>query len=578
MKRGCVGVLLMGVLGCLSYGIAFRGVAAADSSSPPAASQPADSGSSGGWWDSIVRGGPVGPILGNHSSELGDFHITGFMQSQSGMWVNSSQLREFTGKQNGGTFPAVRIPHSNSISTLRNWISVDANYNTGPNSFFVRWYGVYEPAYPNETALRNGLRPHTAGPLSDFYNQWTVRDAWWRLKEGPFTLFTGRQIVTWGESLSFRVADVINPTDTSYAFGFANLEQSRVPLWMAHPIIELPAWGPFLSNDIEGIFVPGLQPLYTQTQYPDDRNHDRNNVLGSTNILASAGSRFAGRPYPFAIRLQLPPGSNPNQAAFPQIVGVPGATHWYFPPATWNNAEVGVRLHTYVSNTELSTFYWHSHQLSPTPYVSGMPGHQFISNRFPHFDDLGVSGNTPLYLPGKIGQLLPFVIRGEGVWQDTTPINTQDLRRATAVDYSSTLNTLLALDLSSAYAPWLTETGTLTARLEWNNFCILSPSKSMVYTGSAFHRYHNDDNILLNVGTSWLWNEFQPTASAIYNPDGSTFEVFPAILLAPHWTNKYTLNLQYIGIFGSNKYGQQGGVFKGKSLLVATFQYNFNLL
>ena len=66
---------------------------------------------SSGWWDAIERGGPGGPLLGDYSSELGDFHITGFLQNVSGIWVNSSNLREFTGKQNGGTFPPVRIPH-----------------------------------------------------------------------------------------------------------------------------------------------------------------------------------------------------------------------------------------------------------------------------------------------------------------------------------------------------------------------------------------------------------------------------------------------------------------------------------
>jgi hypothetical protein len=579
MKRGCLVVLLVGALYCLLYGIAFRAIAAADSSSPQVPSQPTYSGNSG-WWDAIVRGGPVGPILGNHSSELGEFHITGFLQSQTGMWVNSSNLREFTGKQNGGTFPKVRIPHSNSLATERNWMSVDTNYTIGPNSFFVRWYGAYEPAYPNENNL-HAAGPRTEGPIPDFYNQHTVRDAWWKIKEGPFTLFTGRQISTWGESVSFRVGDVINPQDISYAFGFANLEQSRNPLWMLHPIIELPAFGPHLSNDIEAIFVPGLQPLYTNDDYPDDRQMKRHNVLGSVFILPPAtGARFAGRPYPCALPVQLKTSACANglKAAFPQVVGALGKTHWYFPPATWNNAEEGVRLHTFVSNTEVSAFYWHAHQMTPTNFVSGPVGHQFLSARFPHFDDVAITGNTPLYLPGTLGSLLPFVIRGEGVWQDATPFNTRDIRSPSAVEFSSTFNTLLALDLSSVYAPWLSQTGPLNARLEWNNFTILSPSKSLVYGGTAFHRYHNDESFLLQVGTSWLWNEIQPTLTGIYNPDGTTFQVFPDLLLLPHWTNKYTLDLKFIGVFGKNKYGAQGGNLKGKSLLIMTWQYNFNLL
>jgi hypothetical protein len=495
------------------------------------------------------------------------------------MWVNSSNLREFTGKQNGGTFPATRIKHSNSLATERNWISIDTNYDIGPNSFFVRWYGVYEPAYPNENNL-HAKGPHTEGPISSFYNQFTVRDAWWKFTHGRYTLFTGRQIVTWGESISFRIADVINPTDTSYAFGFANLEQSRVPLWMVHPIIALPNLGPFSSNSIEGIFVPGLQPLYTNDDYPDQRQHHRHNVLGAVNIVPPAtGARFAGRPWPYAVRAQLPAGAPLSLVAFPQIIGVPGKTHYYFPPATWSNAEEGIRFHTFVWDAELSAFYWHSHQLSATPFVSGTPQTgQFISLRYPQLNDVGITGNRPLYLPGSLGDILPLVIRGEGVLQDRTPFNTQDLNALSGVTSSSTINTLVALDLPSAYAPWLTKTGTLTARFEWNNFTILSPSDRMVYPGTGLHRYHNDENLLFNTSTSWKYGEYVPTFTGIYNPDGTTFEIFPDLLLVPPWTNKYTVDLKYIGIFGNNKYGQQGGLFKGKSLLVATFQYNFNLL
>ncbi len=528
-----------------------------------------DQGQSGSedWWDAIVRGGPTGPLFGDHSGEFGDFHLTGFLQNQSGIWVNPPALREFAP-------PGVH--HSNSLATERNWTQIDANYNIGPNSFFLRFWGVYEPPYPNESHL---VKPGQAtNRIYDFYNQWTVRDAWWRLKEGPFTLFTGRQIVIWGESLSFRVGDVINPQDLSFAFGFANLEQSRMPVWMLHPIIQLPNIGPLASNDIEAVFVPGLQPLYTNAQYPDHRQFGRQNVLGSVDILPPAtGARFAGRPYPFAVPIQRP-GAPLSLFAFPQIVGAPGPTHWYYPPATWANAEEGVRLHSFLNDTELAAFYWHSHQIAPTSYVSGPVGHQFISERFPQLNDIGVTGNRPVYLPGRLGELLPFVLRGEGVWQDRTPFNTQDLKTPTAVKSSSTLNTLLALDLSSAYEPWLTQTGTLTAHLEWNNFTILSPSKLMVYGNSAMHRYHNDENVLLSVGSSWLWNEIAPTLTGIYNPDGTTFEVFPDLLLTPHWTNKYTLDFKYISVFGNNKYGGAGGVFKGKSMFVWTAQYNFNLL
>ena len=46
---------------------------------------------------------------------------------------------------------------------------------------------------------------------NEFYNQYTVRDAWWQNKWGPLTTYVGNQIVVWGQSLAFRVGDVVNP-------------------------------------------------------------------------------------------------------------------------------------------------------------------------------------------------------------------------------------------------------------------------------------------------------------------------------------------------------------------------------
>ncbi len=98
--------------------------------------------------------------------------------------------------------------------------------------------------------------------MSDYYNQYNVRDAYWKSVNGPLTLFMGRQIVTWGESLAFRVGDVINPQDFTWNFGFSNLEQSRLPLWMVHPILNLPSWGPLTANFVEGVWTPAWQPMY----------------------------------------------------------------------------------------------------------------------------------------------------------------------------------------------------------------------------------------------------------------------------------------------------------------------------
>ena len=94
--------------------------------------------------------------------------------------------------------------------------------------------------------------------MSDYYNQYNVRDAYWKNVKGPLTLFMGRQIVTWGESLAFRVGDVINPQDFTWNFGFSNLEQSRLPLWMVHPIFNLPELGAINRQLYRGSLDAGL--------------------------------------------------------------------------------------------------------------------------------------------------------------------------------------------------------------------------------------------------------------------------------------------------------------------------------
>jgi hypothetical protein len=48
----------------------------------------------------------------------------------------------------------------------------------------------------------------------------------------------------------------------SCTIGFDNLEQSRTPLWMIPPILELPDLSKFSDNFFESIFVPSWQPIY----------------------------------------------------------------------------------------------------------------------------------------------------------------------------------------------------------------------------------------------------------------------------------------------------------------------------
>jgi hypothetical protein len=496
---------------------------------------------------------------------------TGYAQTTSGIWANSSSLTNF-GRSAGEHHGA------NSLSVERNLLQLDFNYFLdGYNSFFLRFWGVYEPPYPWEAHNIAGADLVYDKSQSDFYNRYDVRDAYWKNTTGPLTLFLGRQIVTWGESIAFRVGDVINPQDLTWNFGFANLEQSRLPLWMVHPILNLPRWGPLSSNFAEGVWSPAWQPLYTSVNYADRRYAGQYTVAGAVNLLPPSGARFDTYPYPFMTASDTPPGAQP---AFPQITQfVPPFQSWALPADQWANSVEGLRLHTLADNNEMTIIYWHGHQLNPTAFVQGTPeSGQALQMRYPQLNDVGITMNRPIYLQPLLYDL-PFVLRSEAVWQDRTPFNTINSSRPSAIIYSSTLNTLVALDLDSMAASWLTATGNLTTNLEWNSYTILSPNRAAVYGGYAERWRHNEENLLLSASTSWWWGAIVPTLTGIYNPDGNTWELFPNVTLTPPWTNKYFLSLQYIGIFSNDKFSAYaGGVFKGKSILLMQFQYNFNLI
>ncbi len=503
---------------------------------------------------------------------LSGLSVSGFLQNTSGMWANSSTLTNF-GRQAGEHHGA------NSLAVERELMQLDTNYLFNADTqFFVRFWLVYEPPYPWEARNIAGSNLVYDQSQSQIYNRYDVRDAYWKSTAGPLTWFAGRQIVTWGESIAFRIGDVVNPQDLSWNFGFANLEQSRMPLWMIHPILSIPSLGPFDSNFVEGIWTPAWQPLYTGVSYADQRYRGLDSVAGSVNLLAPSGGRFDPYPYPFSTPTQTPAG---QQAAFPQIRNFVSPFQSYRLPAdTWANSTEGVRVHTLVKNAEITALYWHAHQLNPTSFVIGdAAAGQNLQFQYPDFNDLGATINRPIYLGGDALSSVPLVLRSEGVWQDRTPFNTINPARHSAVVYSSTLNTLVALDIDDLATPWLSSTGGLTTNLEWNNYTILSPNRDLVYGGYAERWRHNEENLLFNASTSWWWGAVVPTFTSIYNPDGDTWELFPNVVFTPPWTNKYSLMLQYIGILSNDKYSSYaGGVFKGKSILLMQFQYNFDLI
>ncbi|MBF6570104.1 MAG: hypothetical protein IVW54_14640, partial [Candidatus Binataceae bacterium] len=559
--------------------------------------------------------------------------ITGLLQNTSGMWVNPHGVKTSDTAMGTNRYPApfTGVPFyagesaTNFLATERNFLQLDTNYDLdGQNHFFLRFWGVYEPSYAfeqnyrtvvaeslNTTGNRSGCFPPgiggvtglthcTASSASDFYNQLGFREAWWRMSAGPLRLFTGRQIVTWGESLAFRIADVVNPQDLSWNFGFANLEQSRIPQYMIHPIVELPEFSWLTQNFAEGIWEPPIQAMDSNWLFSDTPDHRYSGAMGngdSVNTLAPFGGRFD-------VAYQTPFGGPVGAgrfAAYPQgsflsnfdpSTGPGRGVVWRFPGTQLQDSQEGIRFHTLIDQLVEATFlYWHGHQYNPSAQNRVLvPGafngfdHKPIMQSmfiFPQLNDVGFTANMPLNIPGQLGSMFPFVLRSEGVWQDRTPFATRNPGNLSGLKYSDTVNTLVALDADQIYAPWLTSTGgSLTLNLEWNNYMVLSPSKYMEYSPLTFQQMRNrEESFIFAASTSWWWQSISPQWVMVYNPDGNTFLLFPNVALVPPWTSQYFMKLQYIGVISNNiQDTQAGGLLKGKNFILAQFQWNFNVL
>jgi len=621
----------------------------------------------------------AGGAVAAESSWLQRFHVTGYLSEQFGMWQNPTALRSFT-------------PARNNLAVARSTLQVDENFQLDENnSFFMREWFTYDPPYSWNAANNNlysraqsckftagvcdvltpgggfSVGPHSYGHFTnDALNQYDVRDAWWQNKWGPLTTFVGNQIVVWGQSLSFRVGDIVNPNDTAWAFGFANLEQSRKPQWMVHPLLNLPDFGPLSSNFLELVWTPGWNPQWWECDYADQRydfymTKCGRNVTGQPSLSSAPLMRFesltpqkvyrygvfadalAGTPINGPFDLGTSNGYYPTGVGNNGLVGglgffelshcAPGpadlkrdetllfgddpgavnvfnqvplslrkpcATHLSkhfntagalgdgaltdlgrfrirgYSPQFWNE---GLRYHTLIGETELTSFVFYD---NTNQGVEGSAKWVPYTNLF-EYDTAaevlaGATANRPLPLPETIAEHFPIVAKAEAVYINHKEFD--DLRPyvLTTRRFSDVVNWMAALDVTNAYAPWLSATGDLSANLEIFDSIAMDIAKAMdANNRNQVHVLKNPVQVLFNAGSSWYYGDIAAAWTMIYGVKGNTFLMFPSVTLNPPWTKKYFVRLSAIEVLGGDRQSVQGGTFKGQSFLSALLQYNFQL-
>ena len=104
--------------------------------------------------------------------------------------------------------------------------------------------GVDRREYNRDWAWRN------------YYNEVDLREFYVDVEATRWLSFRiGRQQVTWGDIGSYRLLDVVNPTNSTWHFGpLESFEDTRIPLWILKTFIEIKDW----DQSLEVVWVPAI--------------------------------------------------------------------------------------------------------------------------------------------------------------------------------------------------------------------------------------------------------------------------------------------------------------------------------
>ncbi|MEW6443741.1 MAG: DUF1302 family protein, partial [bacterium] len=116
---------------------------------------------------------------------------------------------------------------------------------------------LYEAVYDYGPSVLQDAADADPENFDEFKQGYDLWEAYADFSRGPVFVRLGRQNLAWGETDIFRLLDYINPLDNTFGGPFEDLDDRRIPLWMARSSVNLGLVGPISSLTVEGFFVPG---------------------------------------------------------------------------------------------------------------------------------------------------------------------------------------------------------------------------------------------------------------------------------------------------------------------------------
>jgi hypothetical protein len=189
-----------------------------------------------------------------------------------------------------------------------------------------------------------------------------------------------------------------------------------------------------------------------------------------------------------------------------------------YSPQFWNE---GLRFHTLLGPAELTAFVYYDNTNQGAS--SALKWLHPYTNRWEYDTPAevmgGVTADAPLPLPESIAEHFPMVGRAEMLYINHK--NFIDARPWTLTTrrFYDVVNWMAAVDLTNAYAPWLTSTGDLTANFEVFDSIIMDKNNYVTPgTNVDTEIVKNPIQLLLNAGTSFYYGDIAPSWTMIFAP------------------------------------------------------------
>ncbi|MEN6466410.1 MAG: DUF1302 family protein [Syntrophaceae bacterium] len=504
-----------------------------------------------------------------------DWDVTGFIRNNSGIFLNDNQ--DF-------------VRNSDRLATERSWLRLKLDGNIIPDTLSIRLVGqaIYEPKYRIEEGAHINWNEYSEVDLREAFVTWKPVEA--------NTFRVGRQIVTWGESLAFRVGDVINPADTRFSFAFVNLEDSRIPQWMVRDVQQFPS----LRSSFEFI----VNPLWIQDEYRVDPLYAQAGTQASCASTSGCtpGWRFAPYPEmrtdginsvtPFGGTTVLPPSLGRSFAFYSPIPGILPTGYWpteipqvryELPTDSIDNLRYGARTSTTAGGVQFGAFYWHTQEYTPVmerggtrgttdvgatinPLLAGLyvvPNREYIM-RWPNVNIFGAYANKDMPLG---------VLRTEVTYKPNRVYNTMDPNEPSALTKKDNLACLVAWDAQTMFRP-ISETGTIDLTLEYMGDFITQDASGLHVTGYLTPIHKDNHSFVAMLGFNWNYSEYSLNIVAMHNVHNNGF-LMPTAKWNPDWYDKaFSFEVKYINCYGKDDF-EGMGLFRQKDMVVFTTQFSF---